>query len=403
MNYKKSLKLVLTSLLIVLSIYVAFAESEPCEICVEPCSILTIPVATDNTLTIEGITIKAGFDQNLLEATGATLNGGILENKGYDLLVNTENAGKITLVIYAKDDSVTGIGNIAFITFKVKCTLTTSSLITLEKISPATGGFFINESICQSFIVDCMNIRTANPSEITETTAVSGGDIIHDGGENVFVRGICWSTLPNPTIADNKTENGSGEGEFIASMTGLTPGTKYYVRAYSTNSVYTGYGNQKVFTTIPSAPIAEEASDITETCFIANWHPAKGADFYKLDFSETDNFNTVKTLISNGNCQTIGGLIRGKKYFYRVRAVNASGSSKNSAVKNLTTKTTVSECDIKGDVNCDNSVDIADAILTLKTLAGMCGCGIFTGADVNGDKKIGFEELLYILQDISDN
>jgi Tol biopolymer transport system component len=57
----------------------------------------------------------------------------------------------------------------------------------------------------------------------------------------------------------------------------------------------------------------------------------------------------------------------------------------------------------KGDINGDGYVDIADAVLALKILSGADATGIrpnypASGADVNGDGKIGIQELEYILQ-----
>jgi hypothetical protein len=60
-----------------------------------------------------------------------------------------------------------------------------------------------------------------------------------------------WDTCKNPTVDTytGKTNNGSGLGSFISSLTGLTGGQTYYVRAYATNSECTAYGGQKVFAT----------------------------------------------------------------------------------------------------------------------------------------------------------
>ncbi|MDP5002241.1 MAG: hypothetical protein NWQ15_10115 [Flavobacterium sp.] len=43
--------------------------------------------------------------------------------------------------------------------------------------------------------------------------------------------------------------DGTGTGSFTSSISGLTPNTTYYVRAYATNSVGTSYGNEINFTT----------------------------------------------------------------------------------------------------------------------------------------------------------
>jgi len=102
-------------------------------------------------------------------------------------------------------------------------------------------------------------LSTTEVTEITANTATSGGNITDDGGTTVTARGICWSTNENPTIDDNKTEDGTGAGSFTSSITDLEPNTTYYVRAYATNSVGTGYGSAMSFTTQAVLPTHETA------------------------------------------------------------------------------------------------------------------------------------------------
>jgi len=92
-------------------------------------------------------------------------------------------------------------------------------------------------------------VTTNEVSSITQTSAISGGNITDDGVSEITKRGVCWSTTENPTTADSKTIDGSGSGDFTSTITGLTPLTIYYIRAYGVNSAGTGYGNQLSFTT----------------------------------------------------------------------------------------------------------------------------------------------------------
>ena len=93
-------------------------------------------------------------------------------------------------------------------------------------------------------------LTTTEVSVIRSTTATSGGNITSDGGSSVIARGVCWSTKASPTIADNKTDDGGGIGSFTSSITGLTAGTTYFVRAYATTSAGTGYGSAYQITTL---------------------------------------------------------------------------------------------------------------------------------------------------------
>jgi len=109
-------------------------------------------------------------------------------------------------------------------------------------------------------------ITTTMISDVTQHTAVSGGNISSDGGAPITERGICWGTNPLPTINDSKTTDGTGAGIFSSTMTGLLRNTFYYVRAYATNSVSTSYGEQRGFSTIDPPIVKTTAvSNITFT------------------------------------------------------------------------------------------------------------------------------------------
>ena len=87
-------------------------------------------------------------------------------------------------------------------------------------------------------------LTTATATLITQTTAVSGGEVTADGGGTVTARGIVYGTTTSPTLANTVVTTGAGLGIFVSNLTGLTPGTTYYVRAYATNSAGTAYGNE---------------------------------------------------------------------------------------------------------------------------------------------------------------
>jgi hypothetical protein len=103
-------------------------------------------------------------------------------------------------------------------------------------------------------IAQVPEIITSAVSNVTITTAVSGGNC-SDGGAPVTAKGVCWSTSHNPTTDSPKTNDSSGTGTYISRITGLTANTPYYVRAYATNRIGTGYGNEVTFTTYPNFTI----------------------------------------------------------------------------------------------------------------------------------------------------
>ena len=111
------------------------------------------------------------------------------------------------------------------------------------------------------------SLTTNTISSITSSTAISGGNIIDNGGKTITSRGICWATTSAPTTGDNKFANGAGTGSFTGNLSGLQPGTTYHVRAYAINSEGTAYGNDLTFTTnaVLSTITTKAVTDITRT------------------------------------------------------------------------------------------------------------------------------------------
>lgn len=107
-------------------------------------------------------------------------------------------------------------------------------------------------------------VTTASISNIKPYSASGGGNVTSDGGCSLTARGICWSTSSNPTTSDYHTTDGSVTGSFTSSMTGLTCGATYHVRAYATNSQGTSYGSDVSFTT------SESALNLYDVCFIVS-------------------------------------------------------------------------------------------------------------------------------------
>ncbi|RPH31442.1 MAG: hypothetical protein EHM93_13575 [Bacteroidales bacterium] len=93
-------------------------------------------------------------------------------------------------------------------------------------------------------------LTTTELTEITDTSATTGGSIASNGGSDIISSGVCWSTSENPTITDNITAENAVSGDFISKIKGLKGGVNYYVRAYATNSIGTGYGQSVSLTTI---------------------------------------------------------------------------------------------------------------------------------------------------------
>ena len=102
-------------------------------------------------------------------------------------------------------------------------------------------------------------LMAALPTKKRPTYLMGGGIGGLDMGSPITDKGLCWSkTNPNPTTSNSKASAGSGNTAFTVKMAGLTPNTTYYVRAYATNAVGTGYSDPVQWTTVPAYILGQD-------------------------------------------------------------------------------------------------------------------------------------------------
>ena len=181
-------------------------------------------------------------------------------------------------------------------------------------------------------------------SNITNTTAICGGNVSSDGGSAVIARGVCWNTTQNPTVSGDHTVDSSGTGNFTSTITGLTSGTTYYVRAYATNSAGTGYGEQRSFTTSAYLPTVttDTLSNITDTTAICGGNVssdggsaviARGVCWNTTQNPTVSGDHTVDSSGTGNFTSTITGLTSGTTYYVRAYATNSVGTAYGSQVE----------------------------------------------------------------------
>ncbi len=100
------------------------------------------------------------------------------------------------------------------------------------------------------------SVQTNPMTEISHNAATANARILSDGFAAVTERGFCWNTTGNPTIEDHKEVVDVTAYTYSFGMTGLTPETNYYVKAYMVNEVGMSYGEEVSFTTKPAPTIA---------------------------------------------------------------------------------------------------------------------------------------------------
>jgi len=107
----------------------------------------------------------------------------------------------------------------------------------------------LSASNAQAVVAGSPQVITTMATAVSVASAAVGGQVIGQGGSAVTARGVCYGTSASPKVTDNTVASGAGTGTFNVSLTGLSPATTYYVRAYAVNATGTAYGNQVSFRT----------------------------------------------------------------------------------------------------------------------------------------------------------
>ena len=196
-------------------------------------------------------------------------------------------------------------------------------------------------------------VATSAVTQITENSAVLGGNVTYDGNATVTERGVVYSTSPNPVITNLNNfirPCGSGTGEFTYNATTLQANTTYYVRAYAKNEKGTAYGAEVSFTTsktitLPTITTAT-ATQITETTAVTGGNVTSdgGASVtergvvYSTSRNPTTSSNKVKNGSGTGSFTcNLTGLQANTTYYVRAYAVNSKGTAYGTEVS-FTTK-----------------------------------------------------------------
>ncbi len=289
-----------------------------------------------------------------ITSTTATLNGNITSDGGAAITARgfvyaISNADLTIGVTDVTDVTVSGteIG-----TFNSAITSLTAGTKYYYR-AYATNSFGTTYGEVQSFTTlaapTAPTTSTAAASTITSTTATLNGDITSDGGATITARGFVYAisnadlTIGIAGVTDVVVSGTTGV--FEKDITGLTAGTKYYYRAYATNSVGTTYGGEQSFTTLAVAPTAPTtstaaASAITSTTATLNGNitsdggatiTARGFVYAISNADLTIGATGVTDVAVSGTTGTfnsaITSLTAGTKYYYRAYATNSVDTS----------------------------------------------------------------------------
>lgn len=191
-------------------------------------------------------------------------------------------------------------------------------------------------------------VVTSSVSGVSSSSAVCGGDVTSSGGATVTARGVCWSLSQNPTINDNHTSDGTGLGSFVSDITGLAPGTTYFVRAYAINAAGTSYGQQRLFTTLATPPtvLTQDVTNISNCSAMSGGNVvnsgganviARGVCWSTTHNPTVNNNHTTDGAGIGAFVSSLTNLQEGTTYYVRAYATNSVGTA-YGAERSFTTK-----------------------------------------------------------------
>ena len=135
-------------------------------------------------------------------------------------------------------------------------------------------------------------VETANVNGATNSTATGGGTVTSNGGADIIERGVCWSINSNPTINDSKSSDGTSIGSFTSTITDLTNGVTYHIRAFATNCSGTGYGLD--------IPYFHNTTDMHDIQYDEiSIYPNPVTDILNIEY-KNDNYETINIFNSQG-------------------------------------------------------------------------------------------------------
>jgi phosphodiesterase/alkaline phosphatase D-like protein len=223
------------------------------------------------------------------------------------------------------------------------------------------------------------SLSTTPVSNITATTAISGGVISDDGGATLTANGVCWGKTENPTIEGSKTNESVSTGQYVSHLSGLDAGTTYHVRAYATNAVGTSYGADMTFLTLGQAPsgLTQQPTNVNAVSATLNAtvNPNDLSTIVTFEYGLTTSYGSTATASPSpvtGNAMVnvmaeISGLLPATTYHYRVKMVNSIGTTYSEdktfttagippiATTSAATSKTTTGAALNGTVNANNT------------------------------------------------
>jgi uncharacterized protein (TIGR02145 family) len=216
----------------------------------------------------------------------------------------------------------------------------------------SVGTAYGNQLSFTTSVPTIATVTTLGATMITASTASLEGEVLSDGGSAVTAKGMAYSAInANPTISNSATNNGSGTGYFLSSLSGLSSTTVYYVRAYATNNLGTAYGNTVNFTTyglptVSTTNVTNVFSTSASTGGNVTSSGGLGVNARGIAYGTSSNPTVANNTTNDGSgtgtfLTFLSGLNASTLYYARAYASNALGTSYGNQVSFTTSSPTL--------------------------------------------------------------
>jgi uncharacterized protein (TIGR02145 family) len=181
-------------------------------------------------------------------------------------------------------------------------------------------------------------VLTKVASDINVNNATLNGEVSEEGYSATSARGFVYSEKnSNPSVSDSKIESGYGKGVYSVILGKLTVNTKYFYKAFATNTKGTSYGESQNFTTsdyklaivntdlpknvtyttveLGGFVTDEGGGNVSESGFVVSINPLPTISDLKFPISKGKS--SIAIVVSKLNFNT--------KYFVRSYAINEKG------------------------------------------------------------------------------
>lgn len=286
------------------------------------------------TPTVSGTTVSDITETSASLAAEITSDGGMeVTEKGfcYSSTNTAPSTSDSKVVSTASGNAITGtLSNLSG---------STTYYVRAYAINEKGTSYGAMQQFTTSLALSVPAVSNTSVNNITTTTASLSASVTSDGGAEVTEKGFYYGTNNPPTEADTKVVSAAAGTDITGELSGLTPNTRYYVRAFATNSQGTVMGSVQVFTTADdrTAPSIGSVtySGITESSItlLATIIDNGGGEITEKGFCYTTDANTVPTVEHNKAVSTtegddisltLTGLNASTTYYIRAYATNGA-------------------------------------------------------------------------------